>query len=84
MPLLLGSLFILLQPLIDDREIGPQDRIRLGSPGRIAKWFTPKHLSHRLPRMTGLSANLLDAFLINPVCRADIPILIHLDHPFHP
>jgi hypothetical protein len=48
MPLLLGSLFILLQPLIDDGKIGPQDRIRLYSPGGIAKWFIPEDLPHRL------------------------------------
>jgi hypothetical protein len=33
--------------------------------------------------MTGFPAYLLDALLINPVRRADIPILIHPDHPLH-
>jgi hypothetical protein len=33
--------------------------------------------------MTGLPADLLDALFIDPVRGADIPILIHPDHPFH-
>jgi hypothetical protein len=49
MPLLLGSFFILFQPLIYDEKIGPQDRIRLLSPTRIAKGFTPEDLPYRLP-----------------------------------
>jgi hypothetical protein len=82
-PLLLGPGSILCQPLINDLEVGPQHWIWLLSPGGIAKRFTPEDLSYRFPGMTGLSANLLDALLINPVRSADIPILIHPDHPFH-
>jgi hypothetical protein len=49
----------------------------------IEKGFTPENLSHRFPGMTGLPTDLFDALLVNPVRRADIPILIHPDHPFH-
>ncbi|HAY20887.1 MAG TPA: hypothetical protein DCY27_01695 [Desulfobacterales bacterium] len=51
--------------------------------GKRAGRDIPIGLSHRFPGMTGLPADLLDTLLINPVRRADIPIMIHLDHPIH-
>ena len=83
MPLLLGPALIVCQPLIDYLEIRAQNRIGLFSPGGIAKGLAPEDLSYRLPGMTGFPADLLDALLIDPVRRADIPILIHPDHPLH-
>ncbi len=83
MPLLLGPALIRSQPLIDYLQIGAQHRIGLFSPGRIAKELVPEDLSYHLSGMTGFPADLLDALLIDPVCRADIPILIHPDHTLH-
>lgn len=74
---------IVSQPLIDYAQIGAQNRIGLYSPGGIATGLAPQDLSYRLPGMTGFPADLLDALLIDLVRRADIPILIHPDHPLH-
>jgi len=56
----------------------------LGTATRIASQFIPKRFSDRIAGVAGISANLLDALLIDPLGRADILILIHPDHPFSP
>jgi len=83
MALLPGPVFVLHQPLIDQGEIGPQHRIRLLHPGSITTGLTPEDLSHRLPGVAGFPTDLLDALLIDPMRGANIPILIHPDHPLH-
>jgi len=70
--------------LIDNLQIRPQDSIRLLAATSIATRLVPQSFSDRVAGEAGIPTNLLDALLIDPLGSANIPILIHPDHPSSP
>ena len=78
MTLLLGLILIVLQPFLDYLTKRAEHRKQLVLPFLVAPRFTPQGLFDRVPRMAGLSCQLIDVLAIDPMGSPDVFLLIHL------
>jgi hypothetical protein len=83
MTLLFGPPFVPFQPPVDDRKIRPQYRIGLPITGPVAPVFPSQRPLDRVLRVPRIPCDLLDPLAVNPMCDANVLVLVHCQHtPF--